>query len=153
MKTRVLQTELFVAQPIDKVFAFFSDAYNLDVLTPPWLHFRFVTPRPIAMQPGTIIDYQLRLHGIPVRWRTEITVWQPPQRFVDEQRQGPYRLWRHEHTFEAVAGGTHMRDRVQYEVPGGLLEPVLHALLVGPDVRKIFAYRTEKIREIFAAGA
>jgi len=153
MRERTLETELWLPHPVDAVFAFFGDAHNLDRITPPWLHFRIRTPAPLALRAGSFIDYTLRLHGVPVRWRTEITAWEPPRRFVDEQRAGPYRLWVHEHTFTPQGGGTLVCDRVRYAVPGGPLEPLLHWLLVGRDLRAIFAYRRQAIRAIFAAHA
>jgi ligand-binding SRPBCC domain-containing protein len=110
------------------------------------MHFRVVTPAPIRIEPGTVIDYQLRIHGIPLRWRSKIAVWEPPQRFVDEQVRGPYRRWHHEHLFDETPGGTRIRDIVHYAVPGGRL---VHALFVKPDLLKIFAYRTKRLRELF----
>ncbi len=149
MRVRTLTTELWLPRPIGEVFDFFSDAHNLDVLTPPWLHFRILTPRPIAMGAGTIIEYRLRWRGLTLSWRTEVPVWQPPYRFVDRQVRGPYRQWVHEHTFEERDGGTLMRDTVDFAVPGGLIEPALARLIVAPDVRRIFAYRRQKMRERF----
>jgi ligand-binding SRPBCC domain-containing protein len=99
------------------------------------------------MGEGTIIDYRLKLHGVPLRWRSEITGWDPPVKFVDEQRRGPYRHWIHEHTFESVgARRTIVRDRVRYAVPGGRL---VHRLFVAPDLERVFAYRAEKLNQIF----
>ena len=132
----------------DKVFAFFADAANLDAITPPWMHFHVLTPRPIAMCAGTSINYKLRMHGLPIRWQSEINVWEPPHRFVDVQRRGPYRHWRHEHVFEERSGGTLIRDRVDYAVPGWLLQPLVHRWLVAPDLRKIFAHRKARIQEL-----
>jgi len=149
LRVRTLTIEQWLPRPLDEVFAFFSDAHNLDVLTPPWLHFRILTPRPIPMQQGTHIDYRLRWHGLPLSWRTEISVWEPPFRFVDQQLRGPYRQWLHEHTFEQHDGGTLMRDRIDYAVPGWLLEPLLSRLIVARDVKRIFAYRRAKMQELF----
>jgi ligand-binding SRPBCC domain-containing protein len=101
------------------------------------------------MHMGLLIDYRMRIHGIPVRWQSEITLWDPPRRFVDEQRRGPYRLWIHEHTFEAEGNSTLVRDRVQYAVPGGWL---VQRLFVGRDVGRIFAYRRQKLAEVFSLG-
>jgi ligand-binding SRPBCC domain-containing protein len=98
MRVRNFESQLWLPQPRGKVFAFFSDAQNLDLITPPWLNFRTATPGPIAMHLGRMIDYKLRIHGFPSRWRSQITAWEPPIRFVDEQRRGPYRLWIHEAT-------------------------------------------------------
>ena len=149
MRVRTLITELLLPRPIDEVFAFFSDAHQLEVLTPPWLHFRILTPRPIDLRLGTLIEYRIRWHGIPLSWRTEIAAWEPPHRFVDRQLKGPYSQWVHEHTFEARDGGTLVRDRVDYAVPGWLLEPLLDRFVVRPDVERIFDYRKAKMRELF----
>lgn len=140
-------TEVLVPRPREEVFAFFADAGNLEVLTPPWLRFEILTPRPIEMRPGALIDYRLRLHGIPLRWRTEIVVWEPPERFVDLMVRGPYRHWRHTHTFEEAPGGTRMADDVEYRVPGGFLAD---RLFVRRDVRRIFAFRRERLLAAFA---
>lgn len=135
-----------VPLPRAEVFRFFADAGNLQELTPPFLGFEILTPRPIEMRPGARIDYRIRLHGIPLRWKTAITAWEPPVRFVDEQLKGPYRLWIHEHTFEEDGGGTVCGDHVRYAVPFGALA---NRLLVRRDVETIFAYREKRLREIF----
>ncbi len=136
-----------LARPRSEVFAFFGDAGNLEALTPPWLRFEIRTARPFAMRQGALIDYRLRLRGIPVSWRTEITCWEPPHRFVDEQLRGPYRRWVHEHTFEEAPDGTTLAgDRVRYAVLGGRL---VHRLLVERDLRTIFAYREARMNELF----
>ncbi|MBA4106601.1 MAG: CDP-paratose 2-epimerase [Pirellula sp.] len=142
----LLRAECVVPRPLDEVFPFFADAMNLERITPPLVRFRVLTPAPLTMRTGLLIDYKLRIRGLPVRWQTEITAWEPQRRFVDEQRRGPYKFWRHEHTFEACDGGTRMTDEVHYGVPGGGL---VNWLLVGRDVRKIFAYRQQALREIF----
>jgi ligand-binding SRPBCC domain-containing protein len=149
MNVRTLTTELWMPRPVEEVFAFFSDAHNLDVLTPPWLHFRVLTPAPIEMRQGTVIEYRLRWRRLPLFWRTEIAAWEPNKRFIDRALKSPYRQWVHEHTFEERDGGTLMRDRVDYAVPGWLLEPLLDRWVVGPDVRGIFAYRRKKMIELF----
>jgi ligand-binding SRPBCC domain-containing protein len=143
----ILETELWVPEAIDDVFSLFADAFQLEAITPPWLHFQVLTPRPIDIREGTLIDYRLRLHGIPVRWQSEITAWEPPYRFIDEQRRGPYRRWHHEHTFESQDGGTLCRDRVEYDVPGGSL---INRLFVAPDLRRIFHYRREQFPKVLA---
>jgi len=145
-----LEREQWFPRPLEEVFAFFADAGNLEAITPPWLGFEVLTPRPIAMRPGTLIDYRLRLRGVPLRWRTEISVWQPPHRFVDEQRRGPYRLWVHEHRFIEVPGGTEIVDRVRYAVPGGRL---VERLVVDRDLARIFEYRRRRVAELLGAGA
>jgi ligand-binding SRPBCC domain-containing protein len=115
MSTRAtfeLSTAVWLPRRVEEVFPFFGDAHNLDVLTPPWLHFRILTPAPIDMRAGTLIDYRISLRGLPMTWRTRITEWDPNRRFVDEQVRGPYLEWIHAHDFESLAGGTLMRDTV-----------------------------------------
>ena len=147
MKVRSFASELWLPRPREEVFAFFSDARNLDAITPSWLRFQMVTAGPVVMKPGALIDYKLRVHGLPIRWRTRITEWDPPIRFVDEQLRGPYRLWIHEHEFELRDGGTLVRDRVRYAVPFDFL---VHNLFVSRDVARIFAYRTRQLLHRFA---
>jgi ligand-binding SRPBCC domain-containing protein len=153
MGCHILEQEAFLPRPRPEIFSFFADAANLDRVTPPWLAFRIVTPTPVAMAPGTLIDYRLRLRGVPIRWRTEITVWEPPHRFVDTQVRGPYRRWVHEHRFAEVPGGTQMVDRVEYALPFGFLGRLAHRLFVGRDVARIFAYREEAFRRLFPPRA
>lgn len=147
---RVLEREQLLPAPVGEVFAFFADAGNLDRITPPFLRFRILTPLPIELREGTLIDYRLRLRGVPIRWRTRISVWQPPHRFVDEQLRGPYRLWQHEHTFEPVGDGTLCRDVVRYRHWGG---SIAERLLVRPDLERIFDYRSSTLRSIFGPPA
>jgi ligand-binding SRPBCC domain-containing protein len=142
VKVFELRAEIELPLPLAEVFAFFADAGNLQALTPPWLHFRILTRLPIELRPGALIDYQIRLYGLPLRWRSEITAWEPPHRFVDEQLRGPYRLWHHEHTFRAEGGGTRVTDHVRYAVPGGAL---VDRLLVRRQLEGIFRYRHERI--------
>jgi ligand-binding SRPBCC domain-containing protein len=149
VKTYGFEAEQWLPRPRDEVFSFFSDAFNLERLTPSTLRFRVLTPPPIEMRAGTLIDYRLRIRGIPVRWQSEITVWEPPYRFVDEQRRGPYRLWCHEHRFEERDGGTLCRDFIRYAAPGG---PLVNRLLVAPDVRRIFDYRRAELARVLGAG-
>lgn len=148
MKVREFVSELRLQIPPSQVFSFFGDAANLNRITPPWLHFRIVTPQPIVLGEGALIDYQLRVHGLPMSWRTRINVWEPPHRFVDEQIRGPYRQWIHEHTFEPCDGGTMVRDRVSYAVPFDFL---LHRYFVRRDIEQIFEYRRAEMRELFPA--
>ena len=150
MKELTLQTELWLPRPRDEVFAFFADARNLEALTPPWLNFEVLTPAPIAMRPGTLIDYRIRVHGLPIRWRTEIAEWDPPHQFVDRQLRGPYTLWHHTHTFEERDGGTLCLDHVRYCPRGGAL---VNWLFVRRDVERIFQYRQQRMQELFGAKA
>lgn len=150
MKVHRFQCETIVSAPLAAVFEFFSNAENLERLTPKSLHFQILTPRPIVMGLGTQIDYRLRLLGVPFRWQTAITVWEPGVRFVDVQRRGPYRLWEHEHTFFEHDAGTRMRDDLRYAVPGGPLQPIITALFVRRRVQGIFAYRSQAIKTVFA---
>lgn len=144
--TYCLEATCFIPRTQDEVFAFFQDARNLEALTPDFLRFEVLTPRPIHMGEGTLIDYRLRLHGLPLRWRTEITVWDPPHTFVDDQVKGPYRQWHHTHRFVAHQGGTLCTDRVLYRVFGGWL---IQRLFVRRDVERIFRYRAEQLRAHF----
>ncbi|MBL9138020.1 MAG: SRPBCC family protein [Verrucomicrobiales bacterium] len=141
-----LQTELWLPRPRSEVFPFFAEARNLEALTPPWLQFEVLTPSPIAMRPGTLIDYRIRVHGFPIRWRTEITEWRPPHRFVDVQLRGPYTLWHHTHRFEEKDGGTLCHDLVRYRPRGGAL---VYWLFVRRDVQRIFEFRSRKLVELF----
>ncbi len=148
MKTYELNRSQVVHRGRDDVFAFFASAENLEMMTPPWLQFRIVTQQPIQMQVGTRIEYVLRLHGVAINWISEITAWEPPFRFIDEQRRGPYRLWVHEHRFEEVENGTRVVDHVRYAVPGGAL---VHRLLVAPDLDKVFGFRRNRLAMLFGA--
>lgn len=133
-----LDAEVWLPRPLAVVFPFFADPGNLNELTPPWLRFEIRTRLPVDMRRGTRIDYQLRVRGVRIRWQSEITAWEPPHRFVDEQRRGPYRAWTHEHTFASRGGGTLVRDHVEYAVPGGW---VADRVFVRRDLGRIFAYR------------
>lgn len=134
--------------PPERAFDFYGDARNLEPLTPPWLRFEVTTPTPIEMGAGTLLDYRLRLHGVPVRWRTLIESWEPPHRFLDVQVRGPYSLWEHTHTFEPVGdGATTIRDRVRYAIPFGPLGAIAHALFVRRDLARIFDYRQRAVAE------
>lgn len=134
-----------IPHPVETVFEFFSHAENLDYLTPPWLHFHILTPLPIVMREGALIDYRIRWRWVPVRWRTEIKCWNPPHVFVDQQIRGPYALWHHTHRFTAIAGGTEMVDEVRYALPFGPLGHMMHALIVRHDLERIFDYRFRQI--------
>jgi ligand-binding SRPBCC domain-containing protein len=141
---KVLQREQ-VLESTD-VFPFFADANNLEAITPPWLQFRVVTPRPIEMRVGTLIEYRLKLHGIPVSWLTQIAVWEPGERFVDVQLRGPYALWHHTHEFASDGtGGTLMRDVVRHALPLGPLGEVARRAFVARDLERIFDFRRDEV--------
>jgi ligand-binding SRPBCC domain-containing protein len=140
-----LEREQVVARPLDEVFRFFSMAANLERLTPPWLRFSVVTPEPIEMRSGTLIDYRLRVRGVPIRWRSRIEEWHENAKFVDRQLRGPYRLWHHTHEFESDGDRTLVRDRVDYALPFGPLGEVAHRVVVARDLRRIFDYRREVV--------
>lgn len=144
-----LERSLIVDRPRDEVFRFFADAGNLETLTPSELRFQILTPRPISMAQGTLIDYRLRLFGVPFNWRTLISSWEPPDCFVDEQLRGPYRSWVHTHVFREVAGGTEILDRVVYQLPLPWLGPLAHRP-VGRQLERIFNYRQQVLERIFA---
>ena len=150
VKFHTLRREQWIARPVGEVFAFFSDARNLEEITPPWLGFRILSMDSRSASESTEIRYRLRLHGIPIRWRTEIRHWDAPYRFVDVQRSGPYKLWHHTHRFEEHDGRTKMIDVVRYTLPFGILGRLAHALKVRGDVRRIFDYRRQRIQELFA---
>ena len=137
--------------PIAQAFAFYSDTSNLKPLTPPWVHFEATPPLPPEMRAGTLLDYRLRLHGVPVRWRTRIETWDPPAGFVDTQVKGPYALWEHTHRFEEDGDrATVIHDRVRYEIPLGPLGAIAHRLFVRRDLERIFDFRRDAVAERLA---
>jgi len=142
----ILERRQRVEIPIADAFAFYGDARNLELITPPLLGFEVTTPAPIEMGVGTLIDYRLRLHWVPMRWRTRIEAWEPPRRFVDAQIRGPYSLWEHTHTFvEDGPGATIIEDRVRYSIPFGPLGELANRLLVQRDLGQIFDYRRDAV--------
>lgn len=153
---RVWQVEAVqeLDHPVEAVFPFFADAHNLEELTPSMLGFEVLTPAPIAMGSGCLIDYRLRVRGIPIRWRTEILDWDPPRGFVDTQLRGPYRLWHHTHRFEPIDEGRRTRctDIVRYRPRGWVLAPLVNRLFVQRDVEQIFRYRFEQLERIFPSS-
>jgi ligand-binding SRPBCC domain-containing protein len=150
MKTHVLERSQKLPGAPAAVFEFFSDPLNLEAITPPWLRFRVLTGGPLEMARGTLLEYRLRLHGLPLRWLTRIDVWEPPLRFVDVQVRGPYRLWRHTHGFEPDGDRTLMRDTVDYALPLGPLGELAHAAFVRRDLARIFDFRHRKVHELLA---
>jgi ligand-binding SRPBCC domain-containing protein len=146
---RLERTQL-LERPVEDVFAFYSDAANLEAITPPFLRFRILTPTPIAMRAGTRIEYALSLHGVPIRWRTLITRWEPNACFVDEQESGPYAFWRHTHVFEPQGTSTLMRDVVEYREPFGPLGRIAHGLFVRRMLDRIFDFRRDATGRLLA---
>jgi ligand-binding SRPBCC domain-containing protein len=149
VKVHVLERSQRLPGSPEEVFGFFADAHNLEAITPPFLGFEVVTPKPIDMHEGTLIEYRLKLHGLRLRWRTRIDAWEPGERFVDRQLKGPYRLWHHTHTFEPDGGDTLMRDVVRYALPLGPLGEVARVALVRRDLDRIFDFRHAEIARRF----
>ncbi|MGC2744137.1 MAG: SRPBCC family protein [Candidatus Angelobacter sp.] len=147
-KTYTLSFQQQVSRPLAEVFDFFSRAENLEALTPRWLNFKILNVSPQPIRQGTLIQYSLRVHGIPFRWTSEIVEWEPPYRFVDLQLRGTYKLWRHEHRFETRDGGTLISDTINLALPLGLLGQLAYKIKVRSDVQEIFAFRKEKIRAL-----
>ena len=150
-RTYDLKRVELLPRPLAEIFPFFADAANLERITPSFLRFRILTPLPIRMEQGALIDYRIQICGLPQRWRTLIEVYEPPRRFVDVQVKGPYRLWRHLHEFEEAPGGTLVSDRVEYALPLGVLGALAHALFVRRMLKRIFDYRSRVLAEIFGA--
>lgn len=146
----LLHTSLFLARPVPEVFEFFAEAANLQRITPPWVDFHIVTPLPVEMRVGALIDYRLTVHGVPVGWRTAITAWDPPHQFVDTQVKGPYWRWIHSHRFREVPGGTLVEDAVDFAVPGGW---PIERLFVRRDLTAIFLHRQHATLAAFEATA
>ncbi len=132
-----------------EVFNFFSKVENLNLITPPELQFKILTPLPVVMEWGTLIDYQLKLNGIPFRWKTKIIHWDPPFTFIDLQVKGPYRIWKHTHSFIDKGNFTEMSDRVEYLAPGWILEPLLNRFFIRKKVEGIFDYREKQVQKYF----
>jgi ligand-binding SRPBCC domain-containing protein len=149
MKSKVLKTETVIHKPLKEVFDFFSKAENLNAITPPELQFKILTPTPIPMAKGTLIKYRIKLFGIPFFWKTLISEWNPPYKFVDEQLSGPYTQWHHQHIFEEKDGKTYMTDIVTYKSKGWLFAPFLHWLFVDKRVAEIFEFRKKKLADLF----
>ena len=144
-----LVREQVLTSPLEEVFQYFADAGNLQELTPAWLHFHIHTPLPIEMGKDALIDYSLRLFAVPIRWRTQILIWDPPGRFVDIQLKGPYKTWRHTHEFIADPRGTRVIDRVLYELPIAPFGRLAHPFFVRPSLERIFDYRRDQMARRF----
>ena len=150
MKTYSIKFEQFIDLPINDVFDFFSKPENLSLITPPRLKFDIMTPSPIEMKEGQLIDYSLTImYFIKLRWRTLITDYKKPYQFVDQQIKGPYSLWHHTHTFEQKNGGTVIKDAVTYAIPFGIIGQLIHAIYIKYDIKGIFEYRHKILNKIF----
>ena len=149
MKVYEIRKTQFLNNSLDIVFNFFSRPENLKKITPEKLSFKIITPPPINMGKGTIIDYTIKLFKFPIHWRTIITTYEPPHLFVDQQLKGPYKFWHHSHTFESKNGGVEIIDRVQYIVPLGWIGQILNYFWIAPDLEKIFEYRKNVIHKYF----
>jgi ligand-binding SRPBCC domain-containing protein len=145
-----LHREQLVPRPLDEVFGFFAQAANLERITPPWLGFRLLATEPAEMGLGTIIEYRLRLHRIPLRWISRIERWEPGRAFEDVQVKGPYRVWRHRHEFRTAGGGTLVQDHVRYALPLGPLGELAHSMFVERDLARIFAFRHAEVARLLA---
>lgn len=142
MAIHQLERSQRVGIPVERAFSVYGDTVNLEPMTPPWLNFRVLTPGPVTMRPGTLLDYRLTLHRVPIRWTTRIETWDPPQGFVDIQIKGPYSLWEHTHVFEADGeGACVIHDRVRYAIPFGPVGAIAHRLFVRRDLERIFDFR------------
>jgi ligand-binding SRPBCC domain-containing protein len=148
----ILSSEQYVPAPLNQVFAFFGKPENLARITPPWLGFEILTPSPIAMRPGALIDYRISLGPFPTHWRTMITAFDPPHLFVDEQLSGPYSFWHHTHRFEVQGSGTLIHDEIRYLLPFGALGRLVHTLMIRRQLEGIFAHRRRVIEEQFPAS-
>jgi hypothetical protein len=150
MKPHIYQQVTYINRPIYEVFDFFSKAENLNKLTPPILDFKILTPMPIKMGTGTLIDYKIKLNGISFFWKTKITAWENNKRFEDTQIKGPYKIWIHEHLFEEIGGQVKMTDTVQYQSPGWILEPLINKLYIRRKVEEIFSFRNQELDKLFS---
>ena len=153
MAEHVLKRSLTLNMPRERVFDFFADAGNLERITPPELNFHIITRQPIDIEKGTLIDYQLKLRGFPLTWKTIISVWNPPHEFVDEALKSPYKQWIHRHTFTALPdGGTQIDDEVRYRLPFEPLGDIGH-FLVKKELDYIFNFRNKAVTEILQSEA
>lgn len=143
----ILERTQFVPVSIQEAFGFFSEAHNLEEITPSWLRFE-VLCAPDRLGYGSLLAYRLELFRVPIHWLTRISTWHPPRSFADEQISGPYPLWEHTHRFSAMDGGTEIYDHVRYRVPGGMLAPLVQRPFVGRWLDEIFDYRAARLEEI-----
>jgi len=149
MTTHELEFKQIINKDINEVFSFFSKPENLSLITPKRLDFRILTPSPIKMKEGQLIDYTIRILGKRIRWRTLITEYECPVRFIDQQLKGPYSMWHHTHEFKNVDGGVEIIDTVRYVVPFGFIGNIMNILFIKPDLMRIFKYRYKIIDKYF----
>ncbi len=149
MQAHSLTFETKLYRPLDEIFNFFSNAENLTAVTPTDVEFSMLTPTPIKMHVGTMINYRIKLMGVPFFWCTHINMWEPPYRFADEQLKGPYVFWHHEHTFEQKEGYVLMTDKLHYLSPGWFLEPLINRFFVTPQIKKIWVFRDQQFKKLF----
>ena len=148
-KIYTFKTEQIIDSKIDNVFEFFSRPENLEKITPPSMGFNIITPKPIIMKEGAIIDYIVKIMGFPTRWRTMITSYKKNEMFVDEQLKGPYSYWHHKHSFEEVNGKVKIIDEIHYALPLQILRELVHLLIIKPQLKRIFSFRFKVIEERF----
>ena len=150
MAVHRLERRQYLERPLEDVFRFFAAARNLERITPSWLSFEVLTPEPVEMEVGALIDYRLRVHGVPLGWTSQIEVWEPNRQFVDRQLRGPYRLWHHRHRFAPAGSGTLVGDEVHYAVPFGAVGELADPLFVRRDLERVFDHRHEAVKRILA---
>lgn len=151
MPSYLLERSQRVEVSAERAFAVFGDALNLEPMTPPWLHFELTSPEKVEIGAGALLDYRMRLHGVPIKWRTLIETWEPPFRFQDRQLRGPYKLWEHTHLFEPVGeNACVVHDKVHYAIPLGPLGRLARVLFVRRDLERIFDFRRDAFAELLA---
>ncbi len=149
MTVYIFECEMVAPVSVQEAFSVFENPHNLAEITPPWLNFKITTKDRIAMRKGAEIDYTIRWMGVPIRWNTLITEYEAPFVFVDEQVRGPYKLWRHTHTFKPCEAGTIVADRVEYALPFGILGRIAHTVMVRNQLEAIFRFRQKRLAEMF----
>jgi ligand-binding SRPBCC domain-containing protein len=153
MAVHRLELRQYLDHALDEVFDFFAEARNLERITPAWLRFEVLTPEPVEMAVGAVVDYRLTLHGVPLGWTSQIEVWEPGRQFVDRAIRGPFGLWHHRHRFAASGDGTIVADEVHYALPFGMVGELAHPLFVARDLDRIFVHRHEAVARILDGGA
>jgi len=149
MTAHLFKSEQLMPRPVEQVFDFFKRPENLDAVTPKNLGFKILTPSPIIMQKGAVIDYTIQIYGIPMQWQTLITDYNPPCSFTDTQVKGPYKTWIHTHRFSAQGDGTLMVDEVEYSIAYGLIGEMARILFVKREIEKIFNHRRKIMNQVF----